>query len=161
MIPWRRAVSLVSSSTATSGCPRPHPSLNAANFSPLPPGSCVTALFLDREEDRDRLAIAPARASPLVVGVVGASGSGKTAVIADLVRKLAVNGVRAVAVKHAAHGFALDREGSDSARMAEAGAALVLLAGPAESLVRIAAPLRDPDRATALAAFDGVWCSRP
>jgi len=130
---------------------------------PLPPGSRVAALLLDQDEDRDHLTITPPRPGPLVIGVVGESGSGKTTVIADLVRKLTGCGVRAVAVKHAAHGFDLDREGSDSARMAAAGAALVVLAGPAETLIRIAAPLRNPDLAATLAAViaEHVWAAGP
>jgi molybdopterin molybdotransferase len=130
---------------------------------PLPSGSRVSALLLDQDEDHDHLTIDPPRRGPLVIGVVGVAGSGKTTVIADLVRKLAVHGVRAVAVKHAAHGFDLDREGSDSARLASAGAALVMLAGPAETLLRIAAPLRDPDLAATLATViaEHVWDSVP
>src|SRR5207245_2344089 len=83
---------------------------------PLPPGSRVAALALDRDEDRDRLAVTPACPGPMVVGVIGESGGGKTTVLVDLVRRLAVDGIRAVAVKHAADGFDSDRQGSDSAR---------------------------------------------
>ena len=68
---------------------------------------------------------------PLVVGVTGASGSGKTALVAGLLRRLAADGVRAAAVKHAAHGFALDRPESDSTRLAEAGAGIVADSVPA------------------------------
>jgi molybdopterin molybdotransferase len=130
---------------------------------PLPCGSRVTALLLDFDEDRDRLAINPPRPGPTVIGVVGASGSGKTTVIVDLIRRLSQEGIRAAAVKHAAHGFDLDRAGSDSARMAGAGAEVVLVVGPAESLLRIAAPLRSSDQAAALAAVvaEQIWGALP
>lgn len=130
---------------------------------PLPSGSLVTALLLDVDEDRDRVTIRPPRAGPAVIGVVGESGSGKTTVIVDLIRSLAQEGIRAAAVKHAAHGFELDRAGSDSARIAGAGADVVVLAGPAESLCRIAAPLRSPDQAAALATVvaEQIWGSSP
>src|SRR5207247_9989040 len=45
--------------------------------------------------------------------------------------------VRAITVKHAAHGFEIDHKGSDSTLMFEAGAGLVLLAGPDEAVVRL------------------------
>ncbi|HET9000100.1 MAG TPA: molybdopterin-guanine dinucleotide biosynthesis protein B [bacterium] len=130
---------------------------------PLPAGSRVTALLLDREEDRDRLVVTPPRPGPLVIGVVGESGSGKTTVIVDVVRRLAEDGIRVAAVKHAAHGFDLDREGSDSARVAGAGAALVVLAGPTETVLRITAPLRSPDHAAGLATLvaEQIWGELP
>jgi len=129
----------------------------------LPPGSRVTALLLDREEDRDRLAVLAPRPGPLVIGVVGESGSGKTTVIVDVVRRLAQEGIRVAAVKHAAHGFDIDRAGSDSARVAGAGAALVVLAGPAETLLRMTAPLRSRDQAAglAIAAAEQIWGEPP
>jgi molybdopterin molybdotransferase len=130
---------------------------------PLPAGSLVTTLFLDLDEDRDGLTVRAPRPGPVVIGVIGASGSGKTAVVVDLVRRLAQDGIRAAAVKHAAHGFDLDRAGSDSARMAGAGAELVVLAGPTESLLRIAAPLRSPDQAAVLATVvaEHIWGAAP
>ncbi|HEX4834699.1 MAG TPA: molybdopterin-guanine dinucleotide biosynthesis protein B [bacterium] len=130
---------------------------------PLPPGSRVTTLLLDRQEDRTWLEIRAPVPGPAVVGVTGESGSGKTAVIAGLIRRLAATGIRAVAVKHAAHGFTLDRPGSDSARVMEAGAGIVVLAGPDETVFRIAADISDPDRIARMAADTGVhvWGRAP
>ena len=130
---------------------------------PLPAGSRATALLLDRDEDRDRLTVAPAWPGPLVIGIVGESEGGKTTVIADLIRQLAEDGIRAAGVKHAAHGFDLDRAGSDSARIADAGAAVVVLAGPRETVVRIAAPVRHADGAATLAAAvaEQIWGAPP
>ncbi len=129
----------------------------------LPPGSRVAALMLDGEEDRNELAIAPPVAGPIIVGVVGASGSGKTTVIEGALRRLCAEGVRAAAVKHAAHGFAVDRPASDSARLAQAGARIVVLAGPSETAIRIAAGTCGPDLAVLLAEDIAVrlWGAPP
>src|SRR5262249_31575605 len=67
---------------------------------PLPPGSRVSALLLDRDEDRETLTIATPRPGPLVIGVVGESEGGKTTVIAGVVRRLAGEGFRIAAIKH-------------------------------------------------------------
>ena len=134
-----------------------------AGSPPLPAGSRVTALMLDREEDRDRLTISAPRLAPLVIGIVGESGGGKTTVIVDLVRRLTEDGIRAAAVKHAAHGFTIDTAGSDSARMAGAGAAVVVAGGPAETFLRLAGPADHPERLVALAgaAAEQMWGAPP
>ena len=100
-------------------------------------GSRVPALLLDHPEDREAFVVPQASPAPLVVGIVGSSGGGKTTVITGLLRRLKEGGVRAITVKHAAHGFDIDHEGSDSTLMFEAGAGLVLLAGPDEAVVRL------------------------
>jgi molybdopterin molybdotransferase len=130
---------------------------------PLAPGTRVTVLLLDHGEDRDRLTIGRPSRGPFAFGVIGASGHGKTTVATGLLRRLSTMGVRAVAVKHAAHGFTFDSPGSDSSRMAEAGASIVVLAGPHETAVRIAASLDDPDRLVRLVEDTAVraWGSPP
>ena len=132
-----------------------------AGTPPLPAGACLRALRLDWPEDRAGLddlcrggvqlgAPAPraggagreagtAQNWPPVVAVVGVSGSGKTRVVAGLVRRLRGRGLQVVAIKHAAHGFTLDRPGTDSHRLAAAGAAAVWLVGPAEVAARFPA----------------------
>jgi len=137
--------------------------LVTAGTPPLAAGSRVPVLLLDREEDRNRLTISPPEPAPTVIGITGASGSGKTTVLTGLLRRLASGGTRVVAVKHAAHGFTVDRPGSDSARFADAGAALVVLAGPEETVLRIAAPAADPGRVAQLAAdaCAAAWDARP
>lgn len=134
-----------------------------AGTSSLPAGSRVATLRLDHDEDRDRLMIPHPRPGPLVVGVTGESGSGKTTVITALIRRLTQMGIRAAAVKHAPHGFAGDWPGSDSARMEEAGAIAVVLVGPEETVVRIPAPIDDAARAARLVVDVGerVWGSAP
>lgn len=65
-----------------------------------------------------------------VVRVVGASGAGKTTLVERLLPLLRQRGLSVGTVKHAHHGYDADREGSDSVRHWEAGAAPVLLIGP-------------------------------
>lgn len=59
---------------------------------------------------------------------VGSSGSGKTTLLTRLLPRLRAAGLRVAVVKHAHHGFDLDRPGKDSYRVREAGAAQVLVA---------------------------------
>ena len=63
-----------------------------------------------------------------VLGVVGWSGSGKTALLVALLPLLRVGGLRVSTIKHAHHGFDMDRPGKDSYRHREAGAHEVLVA---------------------------------
>ena len=65
-----------------------------------------------------------------VVGFVGFSGAGKTTLIEALLPDFAARGLRASVIKHAHHGFELDREGKDSWRHRKAGAYEVLVASP-------------------------------
>ena len=103
-------------------------------------GSQVPALLLHHPETCTSLTVPPARPAPLVVGVVGVSGSGKTALVEGLVRRLRDAGLQVGVVKHAAHGFQLDREGTDSDRAARAGAVAVVLVGDGEVALRAFPP---------------------
>jgi molybdopterin-guanine dinucleotide biosynthesis protein MobB len=107
-------------------------------------------LLLDRPEDRQEFHVPGARPVPLIVGVVGSSGEGKTTVITGLLRRLREAGVRGIAVKHASHGFTFDQAGTDSARMFEAGAGVVLVAGPNEAAVRLQLDGRPLERERAI-----------
>ena len=69
---------------------------------------------------------------PAVVCVSGASGSGKTILVAGMVKELSRRGYRVATVKHAAHGFQLDEAGKDSWRHAAAGAVAVAVSGPSQ-----------------------------
>ncbi len=57
-----------------------------------------------------------------VIGVVGWSGSGKTTLIEAILPRLRGAGLRVSTVKHAHHGFDMDRPGKDSHRHRMAGA---------------------------------------
>ncbi|MGE0225079.1 MAG: molybdopterin-guanine dinucleotide biosynthesis protein B [Acetobacteraceae bacterium] len=63
-----------------------------------------------------------------VLGIVGWSGSGKTTLLVELLHRLSADGLRVSTVKHAHHGFDMDRPGKDSFRHREAGAHEVLVA---------------------------------
>lgn len=65
-----------------------------------------------------------------VVSFVGRSNSGKTTLVARLIVELKARGLRVGVIKHAHHGFDLDKEGSDSAMYGESGADGVMLASP-------------------------------
>ncbi|MGO9418374.1 molybdopterin-guanine dinucleotide biosynthesis protein B [Roseiarcus sp.] len=64
------------------------------------------------------------------VGLAGWSGSGKTTLIARLIPELNRRGLAVSTVKHAHHGFDVDRPGKDSYIHRAAGAAEVLVASP-------------------------------
>ena len=62
-----------------------------------------------------------------VFGIAGFSGSGKTTLIEKLIPAIRARGLRVSVIKHAHHGFDLDRPGKDSWRHREAGAREVLM----------------------------------
>ena len=62
------------------------------------------------------------------IGIVGYSNSGKTTLIERLISLFRERGLRVSAIKHAHHGFDMDRPGKDSRRYRDAGAGQVLIA---------------------------------
>jgi len=93
-----------------------------------------------------------------IVAVVGASGSGKTRLLKELIAELKDRGLRTAVLKHCADGFALEPEGKDTWTFAEAGADAVAMAGPGEWVVRTKARGdAEPDlRTLALGLFAGA-----
>lgn len=67
---------------------------------------------------------------PPIISVVGKSNSGKTTLIEKLIAELKIRGYKIGIIKHAHHGFTMDREGKDSWRHRKAGADTVLVASP-------------------------------
>jgi molybdopterin-guanine dinucleotide biosynthesis protein B len=67
---------------------------------------------------------------PKIVSFVGKSDSGKTTLLSKLIPVLKDRGYRIGVIKHAHHGFNLDREGKDSDVYGKAGADGVMLASP-------------------------------
>ena len=62
-----------------------------------------------------------------IIGLAGWSGSGKTTLIAKLIPRLIARGLRVSTLKHAHHGFDLDRPGKDSFMHRVAGATEVII----------------------------------
>lgn len=65
---------------------------------------------------------------PPIITVVGYSNSGKTTLITRLIRDLTTRGFKIGAIKHAAHGFHMDRSGKDTWLHKQAGASMVAAA---------------------------------
>lgn len=63
----------------------------------------------------------------IVFGIAGWSGSGKTTLLERLIPALTARGLTVSTIKHAHHGFDLDRPGKDSFRHRAAGATQVLM----------------------------------
>ena len=77
---------------------------------------------------------------PHVVLLSGESNVGKTTLIERLIPRLRKRGLRVGTVKHAHHGFEMDRPGKDSWRHQQAGAAAVALIGPSQATWLMATP---------------------
>jgi molybdopterin-guanine dinucleotide biosynthesis adapter protein len=67
---------------------------------------------------------------PVIISVVGNSGSGKTTLLVKLVRELKRKNYKVGTIKHAHHGFEIDKKGKDSYEHKKAGADAVMLVGP-------------------------------
>jgi molybdopterin-guanine dinucleotide biosynthesis protein B len=65
-----------------------------------------------------------------IFSVVGSSNSGKTTLIEKLIPEFRRRGYRVGTVKHASHGFEMDREGKDTWRHLKAGADTVMISSP-------------------------------
>jgi molybdopterin-guanine dinucleotide biosynthesis protein B len=63
-----------------------------------------------------------------VIGLAGWSGSGKTTLLAKIIPRLVARGLMVSTVKHAHHGFDVDKPGKDSHTHRMAGATEVLVA---------------------------------
>jgi molybdopterin-guanine dinucleotide biosynthesis adapter protein len=67
---------------------------------------------------------------PPIVCIVGASDSGKTTFLEQLIPELVRRGYRIGTIKHDAHGFDMDREGKDTWRHRRAGAQTIAISSP-------------------------------
>ena len=62
-----------------------------------------------------------------LLGIVGWSGSGKTALLVKLIPVLVARGLKVATIKHAHHAFQVDRPGKDSHEHRQAGAGEVIV----------------------------------
>jgi len=69
---------------------------------------------------------------PLVVSIVGKSGSGKTTFLEKLIRELTSRGYRVATIKHTHHSLTLDQPNKDSWRHVRAGSEVAILSSPGE-----------------------------
>lgn len=76
-----------------------------------------------------------------VIQVVGYKNSGKTTLVERLVRSLVEAGYRVGTVKHDAHGFDVDREGTDTERHRRAGARMTAITSPDRTAVMEESPM--------------------
>jgi len=90
---------------------------------------------------------------PPALSIIGWSGAGKTTLLTRLVPELSARGLRVGVVKHSSHAHPLHPEGSDTARLARAGAALVGFATP--SGVQLSFPEPPEHLLVLLAPFAG------
>lgn len=65
-----------------------------------------------------------------IVSFVGKSGTGKTTLIEAAIKELKKKGFRVAVIKHAHHGFEMDKPGKDTWRFAQAGSDMVLVSSP-------------------------------
>jgi molybdopterin-guanine dinucleotide biosynthesis protein B len=93
--------------------------------------------------------VAARDAAMKAIGFVGDSGSGKTTLVEQLVRRFVHGGLRVAAIKHAHHGFDIDRPGKDSHRFRTAGASQVLVASDQRWVLMSDEPEGDPAAALA------------
>jgi molybdopterin-guanine dinucleotide biosynthesis protein B len=78
---------------------------------------------------------------PPIITVVGFSNAGKTTMIEKLLPELKGRGFKVGTIKHAHHGFAIDREGKDSWRHQQAGADITAIAGPEKTALVVNTPI--------------------
>lgn len=69
---------------------------------------------------------------PSILSIVGHSNAGKTTLVVKLVAELKKRGYRVGTIKHASHGFDIEKKGKDSWRHKVAGADTVLVISPGQ-----------------------------
>ena len=70
------------------------------------------------------------KAMPSIISIVGHSNAGKTTLVVKLVAELRKRGYRIGTIKHASHGYDIEKQGKDSWQHKEAGADTVLVVAP-------------------------------
>lgn len=85
-----------------------------------------------------------------VLGVMAASGTGKTTLLRALLPRLRDAGLRVACVKHTHHRIDIDQPGKDSHTLRAAGAQQMLLASPGGWALMVDAPATDGNDFTTL-----------
>src|SRR5512141_2107163 len=80
-----------------------------------------------------------------IIGLAGWSGSGKTTLITKLIPRLLARGVRVSTLKHAHHGFDLDKPGKDSFMHRAAGATEVIISSARRWAILHELRAKDPE----------------
>jgi len=91
-----------------------------------------------------------------VLGIVGWSGSGKTTLLVAILPLLRASGLTVSTIKHAHHGFDMDRPGKDSHRHRLAGAHEVLIASSRRWALLHEVDEREPELPDLLNRLDPV-----
>ena len=78
--------------------------------------------------------------TPPVLCFVGLSGCGKTTLTARVIESLSMQGYKIGALKHASHGFQMDKRGKDTDRFRQAGAYAIGVASDTERAVITSTP---------------------
>lgn len=81
--------------------------------------------------------------TPPVIGFAAWSGTGKTTLLAALLPLLRARGLRIGMIKHAHHGFDIDRPGKDSHVLRKAGAEQMLIASRERWALMVETPASD------------------
>jgi molybdopterin-guanine dinucleotide biosynthesis adapter protein len=92
-------------------------------------GSISDTVHISQAKQEDRLR--GEKTMLPIICIVGASNSGKTTFLEQLIPELRRRGYRVGTVKHDVHGFEMDREGKDTWRHRHAGARTIAIASPA------------------------------
>lgn len=106
--------------------------LNVCTLGPsdLPHGWRRALFNVNQPEDLAKL-----MQPPPAVTFVARSGTGKTTLLEKLIQELTLRGWTIGALKHDAHRFEIDREGKDSWRMTQAGAAVTTISSSEQTAI--------------------------
>jgi molybdopterin molybdotransferase len=119
----------------------------------LPEGAPVEAVLIGGPGGEGE---EPPPAGPAVLAVCGIKNSGKTTFLAAVIPLLREKGLRIAVIKHDAHDFSPDVPGTDSHRLAAAGASAVAVYSPRRYMATEERPLSLNELLGRFAAYDLV-----
>ncbi len=80
-----------------------------------------------------------------IIGFVGFSGSGKTTILTQVIKKLKQKGLEIAVIKHTHHHFDIDKPGKDSYRFRESGANQVIVGSKKRFALMVELTQDEPD----------------